>query len=102
MKGKHFEGSVVVSVKPISPNSPLAYVHKRLGRRVKMSLVDGRTLEGKLAALNSAGQLCLTGVHQTTADEIFELKTVIVPLAWIREMSVVTPIPVKPAPAAKK
>jgi small nuclear ribonucleoprotein (snRNP)-like protein len=67
-----------------------------------MALEDGRTLEGKLVALDRSGNFYLTCVQQTTRDSIFELQKVIVPFACIQEMSVLTPIQTKPAAAAKR
>jgi small nuclear ribonucleoprotein (snRNP)-like protein len=102
MKSKHFETSVVVAVKPVSPESPLAYVHALLGRKLDISLEDGRTIEGRLVAVDWAGNVYLTGVDLTAGDSIFQLQKVIVPFARIREMSTLKPIQVTPAAGAKK
>jgi small nuclear ribonucleoprotein (snRNP)-like protein len=99
---KRFEPSVVLAPKPTSPDSPIAYVQKFLGRTVNMALHDGRSLEGTFVALDRAGHFFLTGVRQTAEDGIYLLPKVMVPFRCIKEMSAVTPIEVKPATGPKR
>jgi small nuclear ribonucleoprotein (snRNP)-like protein len=81
-----YDPSILHDPVNVDPDGPIAKVQAMLRRTMRLSLRDGRVVEGKFTAFDKFGNFVLTDAHETFRESKRPMTMVIIPLNYVEKV----------------